>query len=344
MKENELIKFSVVLPIYNVEKYLKRCMDSILNQTYTNLEIIMVDDGSPDNCPALCDEYAKNDSRIKVIHKQNAGLGMARNTGIEHATGDYICFFDSDDFVSTDLFEICAKELEKESFDVIAFDSSVFKNGEVINTHNRTSRLVFKGEDVQTVYLRRITDNRDDQERLFANAWSKVYSLRLIKEKGFRYASEREYISEDYYSNLVLFKDVKSVLCLPNALYFYCYNDASLTHAFNENRFEKIVFQYEQSIKKCDELGYSNEIKNAIAFQSLGNLFGAFRGLLLADQVSAADKKKKIYEVVSSARYQCLYQNLVIRGKNLGRRMLIWALKGKRCRIAYVLLKLKYKN
>ena len=90
-------KVTVVLPIYNVEKYLDRSVKSIVEQTYTNLEIILVDDGSPDMCPQMCDEWARKDKRIKVIHKKNAGLGMARNTGIDNASGDYICFFDSDD-------------------------------------------------------------------------------------------------------------------------------------------------------------------------------------------------------------------------------------------------------
>ena len=96
---------AVVLPIYNVEKYLDRCLDRIVNQTYKNLEIILVDDGATDNCPSMCDEWAKKDSRIKVIHKKNAGLGMARNTGIENATGEYICFFDSDDYVDKNMYK-----------------------------------------------------------------------------------------------------------------------------------------------------------------------------------------------------------------------------------------------
>lgn len=83
---------SIVLPIYNVEKYLDRCIESVINQTYRNLEILLVDDGSPDDCPQKCEEWAKKDGRIKVIHKANAGLGYARNTGIENASGEYICF------------------------------------------------------------------------------------------------------------------------------------------------------------------------------------------------------------------------------------------------------------
>ena len=93
---------SVVLPIYNVEKYLDQCVASVVSQTYSNLEIILIDDGATDSCPRKCDEWAMRDSRIRVIHKQNQGLGMARNSGLEASTGDYICFFDSDDFVDED--------------------------------------------------------------------------------------------------------------------------------------------------------------------------------------------------------------------------------------------------
>ena len=199
----EPIKFSIVLPIYNVEKYLKRCLDSVLGQTYKNYEVIMVDDGSTDNCPAICDNYAAMDARVKVIHKQNAGLGMARNTGIENATGDYICFFDSDDFVATNLLELCAKELEKENYDIVAFDYSDYKDGNVINSPERAAKTVFKGERVRSDFLKLMIYSLGNAERLHCCAWNKVYSMQLIGRIGFRFASEREYISEDYFSNLI---------------------------------------------------------------------------------------------------------------------------------------------
>ena len=100
-----MAKVSIIVPIYNVEKYLHRCVDSIINQSHKDLEIILVDDESPDKCPEMCDEYAKQDSRVKVIHKKNGGLGYARNSGLEIATGEYVAFIDSDDYVEPDMVE-----------------------------------------------------------------------------------------------------------------------------------------------------------------------------------------------------------------------------------------------
>ncbi len=116
-KCNPLI--SVIVPVYNVEKYLNQCVDSLLNQTYKNFEAVLVDDGSPDNCPAICDEYAKKDNRIKVIHKKNGGLSDARNEGIKNASGKYLVFLDSDDYYGDDKF------LEKLSRMIIEYNSDV---------------------------------------------------------------------------------------------------------------------------------------------------------------------------------------------------------------------------
>ena len=110
---------SVIVPIYNVEKYLEKCIESIVNQTYKNLEIILVDDGSPDNCPAICDEWAQKDSRIKVIHKKNGGLSSARNAGLEVSNGEYISFVDSDDWLDENTFEEVYNNFLKELYQCI---------------------------------------------------------------------------------------------------------------------------------------------------------------------------------------------------------------------------------
>ena len=111
-------KISIIVPVYKVEQYLKRCVDSLINQTYKNVEIILVDDGSPDKCPQICDNYAKKDSRVKVIHKKNGGLSDARNVGLDNAIGKYISFVDSDDWVEVDFIENLYKNAKKENADI----------------------------------------------------------------------------------------------------------------------------------------------------------------------------------------------------------------------------------
>ena len=110
-------KISIIVPIYNIEEYLEKCISSIIKQTYTNLQIILVDDGSPDGSPLICDEYAKKDRRVKVIHKKNGGLVSARKAGLKIAQGEYICFVDGDDFVSNDMLETYERALGREKVD-----------------------------------------------------------------------------------------------------------------------------------------------------------------------------------------------------------------------------------
>ena len=111
---------SVIVPVYNVQAYLQRCVDSILAQTYENLEVILVDDGSPDSCPEICDEYAKKDARVRVIHKENGGLSSARNAGLDIAQGEYIGFVDSDDYISPNMYESLLQRLSEASVRAIA--------------------------------------------------------------------------------------------------------------------------------------------------------------------------------------------------------------------------------
>ena len=129
------IKVSIIVPVYKTEKYLKRCLDSLLNQTLEDIEIILVDDGSPDSAPALCDNAAKTDGRIKVIHKKNEGLGMARNTGIDAACGKYIGFVDSDDFVKTNMYEYLYNTAVRHNADLI-ISGTCYVGGNIFGKEN----------------------------------------------------------------------------------------------------------------------------------------------------------------------------------------------------------------
>ena len=147
-------KVSVIVPIYNVEKYLRKCVDSIINQTYTNLEIIMVDDGSPDNCGKICDEYINVDDRIRVVHKKNGGLSDARNAGMDVSTGDYIGFVDSDDYIDKDFFELLVNNLEKHEADVSCCRyTNVWENGKAQPVGNDGQVHIYEDTDALKEYL-----------------------------------------------------------------------------------------------------------------------------------------------------------------------------------------------
>lgn len=158
---------SVIVPIYKVEKYLTKCIDSILGQTYDQLEIILVDDGSPDNCGKICDIYKKNDSRIKVIHKRNGGLSDARNAGMQIATGNYIGFVDGDDYIAPDMYEHLYSVMKKNNADVGVCNACIVSEDRVAMYTEDNSPIVLRGK--QSIFSM-ICD------RLFTvNSWNKLY-------------------------------------------------------------------------------------------------------------------------------------------------------------------------
>ena len=148
-------KVSIVVPIYNVEKYLKQCIESIINQTLQDIEIILVDDGSPDNCPQICDEYAKKDSRIKVVHKKNGGLSSARNAGIEVATGDFIGFVDSDDYIELDMYEKMYNIAKENHVDFVVSDYyKVSDKGKIITTIDMNEGIYDKNRIIKEIFIK----------------------------------------------------------------------------------------------------------------------------------------------------------------------------------------------
>lgn len=158
VSEKSNILISVILPIYKVEKYLQRCVESIINQTYTNLEIILVDDGSPDGCPAICDDYATKDQRVKVVHKKNGGLSEARNAGTMCANGEYIAYVDPDDVVSSDYIEYLYRLTENGQYDISGCD---FFRGSA-------SSPVFENQDEDSII---VLDGKDACGRIFSDAY-----------------------------------------------------------------------------------------------------------------------------------------------------------------------------
>ena len=293
---------TIVVPIYKVEKYLDRCLISIVSQSYRNMEIILVDDGSPDNCPNICDKWAQRDSRIRVVHKKNEGLGMARNTGIEHAKGDYICFFDSDDYVDSRAIEKACKCICSSNSDIVIFGvSSVNSKGEIFKSDvPKPLKRFYSGEEVQEVFLPDLIDPRNSETKnknLCLSAWACMYSMDLLRKINWRFVSERQNISEDSYSLIELYKHVRSVAILPEALYYYCENEMSLTRSYRTDRYEKIKKFYYDCCKLADRMEYCYEVKVRISGLFLSLTIAAMKQVVASD-MSGCEKRKMIRQIV----------------------------------------------
>lgn len=216
-----LAKISVIVPVYNVEKYLNRCIDSILNQTYKDFELIFVDDGSSDNSGAICDEYANKDNRIKVIHKENGGVSTARNAGLDIAQGEYIMFVDSDDFLTVDCLEILIKATD-ESVDLVA-------GGYVtINFKPLKNKLVSKAKFLKDAivdaegFIANVTDEiiNSNDGSVFLVPWGKLYKTTLLHENNIRYITGVKH-SEDTMFNFEFYSYVKKAAFVKECIYNY---------------------------------------------------------------------------------------------------------------------------
>ena len=242
---------SIIVPVYKVEKYLDRCVESLVNQTLKNIEIILVDDGSPDNCPALCDKWAEKDNRIKVIHKENAGLGFARNSGMEIAEGRFIGFVDSDDYVKNDMFERLFLAATKENAEIAMCGFRCIggimteKEDDVQDINCFDEYTVFSGKDGVDKLMLDICGARPEESQDSKYGFSSVkniYSAEVIKQNNIKFLSEREVASEDVFFLLDFLEKTNCAVGIPGAYYFYCRNGESLSKSYRGDRFEKCGF------------------------------------------------------------------------------------------------------
>lgn len=210
---------SVIIPIYNVEMYLDRCMESIVNQSYKNLEIIMVDDGSPDNCSSKCDEWAKKDRRIRVIHKSNGGLSDARNKGIEIAKGDYLAFVDSDDFIDNKMFSVLVEALERTKSQISTCGRYLYDNGKMNQAFVLPEEKVLSKKEALSELLSAGMINEA--------SWDKIYCRDLFEGIEF----PKGEINEDMPVMPYLIEKAERIVCTGLPLYYYCLNPNSITQS-----------------------------------------------------------------------------------------------------------------
>ena len=252
-------KVSVIIPIYNVEKYLKQCVDSVLNQSFKDIEILLINDESPDNSIAICKEYEKKDYRIKVFSKKNEGLGLTRNYGINHAIGKYVVFVDSDDYIDPEYIEKMYNCMEENNLDVCYTTFCKF-----LSNSNKIMHygLSLHGNKNSIKYNKVLSNNSN---YIKMSAWSSMYRMDIIKEHNIQFHSEREYISEDLIFNIDYTQYVKRYMILNNVSYFYRVNNDSLTHIYKADRFDKNKELYSFCKRELKNVEKYRELKNVLA-------------------------------------------------------------------------------
>ncbi len=253
---------SIIVPVYNVEKYLERCINSLIKQTLTDIEIILVDDSSTDSSLEICQKFAKEDNRIKVIHKVNEGAGMARNAGLKIATGEYIGFIDSDDYVQEDMYETLCEKAKKYNSDLILsgvlfVDGNMFsESGEcVCKKYFETDTHFETKEQLQQLRMGIVgaTPQDADDSKYGMGTVKNLFKNEIIKKNNILFQSERKMISEDALFMIDYISCIKKATGIPEAFYNYCRNENSISKSYKKDRLEKslvFVSEVEKRYKK----------------------------------------------------------------------------------------------
>ncbi len=239
-------QLSVIIPVYNAEKYLEECVDSIRNQTLKDIEIILIDDGSTDASPEILDRLSNEDERIKIFRKENGGAGLARNLGLEKATGEYIGFVDSDDLTEPEMFETLLTAAREEDADMAMTGARhmggiVFAGKDVVKFDFK-EKEVFRGNgDMQRLALGTVgaLPQEEEDSRYGYSIWKNIYKRSIIEENKIRFCSEREFASEDMLFLVDFIFCASCAVGVPGALYIYRRNESSISKSYSEGRFEK---------------------------------------------------------------------------------------------------------
>lgn len=292
---------SIIVPVYNTEKYLDRCLNSIVGQTYDNIEIILVDDGSPDSCPQRCDEWAKKDNRIKVIHKQNEGLTCARKDGLSVAEGEYALFVDSDDYIDLSIVEEMVDKAVKTDMDITLCSYVKEANtSEIIGLSY--SNDVLKKEQLRDMFILPIIRPMNDNISTNGFMCTKLYKKSKIKDEYF--VSEREYFTEDVIFNSLMALDINGIAVVNKPLYHYCENADSLTNKYRKGKFEMWNKRTDFFENYFLQNGWLELAKSRIIVMNLvALLVGADNEVLKNDKKDFRLRCKQMKEVIKARGY-----------------------------------------
>lgn len=309
---------TVIIPIYNVEKYLKKTLNSVLNQKINDFEIILVDDGSTDESGAICDEFAEKDTRIRVFHITNGGVSRARNFGLAQATGDYIHFMDSDDLIEPEMYEQFSNIVKKEYPDIVMCGSLQ------INSRHHTEMVVapeqeafLNGRNQIAEYLNQIPLN--DMKCLIHYIWNKWYRREFLLKYKLSFSPTLN-LGEDYVFNCTALKSIEKICKVPNTYYHYFIRGNSLVSAFQSEPWKSRQMLFDAHKELYESFGIWSENKNAIMLEEGKMCFAALRSVNSSRcELSFAEKTAFLRKFSDSEQMKLTVFYLKNSGKNLHR-------------------------
>lgn len=250
---------SVIVPVYKTEPYLKKCIDSLLCQTLKDIEIILVNDGSPDNSAAICDKYAALDARVKVIHKNNGGLSSARNAALDICSGDYIGFVDSDDFVAPNMFEELYQSSIMHNSDISICAHCSFNDSSSSECLLPFDKKVYHNEEIKNFFIVPLLGkNRNEKiPYLEGFVWRQLFKRSIIGD--IRFKSERKYFAEDVMFDFDIYPKCNTISVVNKPLYFYRYNDQSLSNKYRKNVWDMLSNYLLAEFELIDRIGIKSD-------------------------------------------------------------------------------------
>lgn len=269
---NQIPLISIIVPIYNVEKYLDRCIDSIINQTYSNIDIILVDDGSTDNCPKICDSWSKKDKRVRVVHQKNKGAAVAKNIGLKEALGDLIAFCDADDYLHVDMLQVMCDCMNQTKSDIVICGVNwVTESGSVIRVENSDNTELYQPDA-----MRNLLENRSVKEQV----WDKLYKRQCLENILF---VEKKKIDDVFWTYKVIGNALK-IAIVHDPLYYYTQRESSVMGAGYQDYWMQTLEAYKLRCEYMDK--HYPELYNA-------SLSGLIKTCMYHMQMALIDKNTK---------------------------------------------------
>jgi glycosyltransferase involved in cell wall biosynthesis len=338
-------QISVIIPVYNVENYLDECVDSVVKQTIKNIEIILIDDGSNDNSSVKCDEWKLKDGRIKVIHKKNEGLGLTRNCGIRAATGEYITFLDSDDYVEAETYKTVYEEAKRLDLDICYFKHRRFKtDGKIIEINKaKDPEYYLDNNSVRKLLLEIVGSAPKDHSGIVRSmsVCMALFKTETICRSNVFFMSERIVASEDLVFHIELLPFIERVEILPNVYYNYRINVDSITQTYSEAKKKRLLVLLDIVKEKLQMIYKWEDCKGHYYSQLLRIFKVIIKYESMKDNNGLLSKIRQISEICNDARLKEMYADTLVNDYSYRDRIYLFCMKHRLSLFFLVLYRLK---